>query len=103
MRKIPVGYITKAVHEVEEGDVIRFLGKVLDVFDGDEEEEYTDLSGEMFLSIPLIVVTPSVVPDTEQYHSFYFHDIVQVLQYSEVEPGNSPLEVTRSTLIFSGK
>jgi hypothetical protein len=105
MVRIPVGWERIPVVDVHDGDVLRFLGEVLDVFETAEMVSYGKDSEEKTEELFIEIVTPA-------YNGrglatvFYFSDEVQILLYEEIDE-LPPLEesfqpfIRNTTVLFS--
>jgi hypothetical protein len=109
--KIPIGYEKVTAEEIQVDDVVREVGKVVDVWVEDEAREWTSLAtGRNYMMGSLIIITESCTEGEYLDWSFPLTSIFEVLRYAkllnfedenlEVNPVLQAKPV-KTTLIFS--
>lgn len=83
--KIPVGYQKVPCENIEIDDVIRNIGKVVDMWIEDELVEWETPYGRSYKMETFVVVTESVVEDEYLNWEFPLAAFLEVLQYRKVK------------------
>lgn len=82
---IPVGYLRKLAGELQEGDVVALRGKIIDVYEADEPEEWeSSETGRTYLLPTTVYYVESVTPGEILEFHIPSGDYVQVMQYEKV-------------------
>jgi len=82
---IPVGYLTKLAMDIEEGDYVKLIGKILEIELGEDElfhDQYTD---EPYMASTVVVKTPSVVAGRFIFTTIPLDYEIQILSYAKVK------------------
>lgn len=82
--KIPVGYLPKLVTKLKVGDVVHLKGKVIDVYEHDEPQEWeSPQTGRTYLLPTTYFYVQSVHTDYVIEYAAPSTDSVRVLQYAK--------------------
>ncbi len=86
---IPIGYITKMAMDIEKGDYVKLIGKVLHIQLGEDQLFVDEFSGQEYFSSTVELEVESVIPDRFQYFLLPMDEEVRILTYAAVRlPSN---------------